>query len=101
MMICQSVSHLVSRTQQRTLRHVDRRSLLQELTDDMTAGCNTLVLSRYYDLWRASGRLEQVIPARDVVGWRTVRVHGILVEVAGVQARLDGGHDRGLQGPLP
>ena len=33
------------------------------------------------------------VPAGDIIGRRTLRVHGVLVKVAGVKVGLDAGHD--------
>ena len=46
-------------------------------------------------------RLEMLVPARDIVGRWALRVHRVLVKVAGVQVGLDAGHDGNAKGPLP
>ena len=45
--------------------------------------------------------LELFIPARDIVWGRAVVVHGVLVEVGGVEVGLDGGDNGGTQATHP
>ena len=45
--------------------------------------------------------LELFVPASDIVWGRAVVVHGVLVEVGGVEVGLDGGHNGGTQAAHP
>ena len=58
----------------------------------------------YEPNWRPARKkalLELFVPASDIVWGRAVVVHGVLVEVGGVEVGLDGGHNGGTQAAHP